>query len=126
MKVAVTSTLPTLDAPVAGQLHRSKYLLTIDLADLLDPDTMEYTAIKNPLLVMSGPEAGELFTRQLFEENVWLVLAGSCSSDIMNALGAAGIQIMVGMSGSVRRALIQFAQMSMADTSIISFEELQD
>ncbi len=120
MKIAVASELPTLDACVATRFHRSKYLLIIDL------DTMEYEAIMNPLLVLSGPAAGKLFAHQLLQENVGKVLASSCNSNIMKFLGNAGIQVIVGMSGSVHRAVEQYREMYNAETSIISFEGLED
>lgn len=112
MKIAVPSTLPTLDACIGTQFHRSKYLLIIDL------DTMEYEAMVNPLLVLSGPAAGKLFAQQLLEENVRIVLASNCGSNISEFLGTAGIRIIAGMSGSVRRAANQLIEMCMAEPSM--------
>ncbi len=120
MKIAVASALPTLDTCVETQFHRSKYILIIDL------DTMEYKAMMNSLLVLSGPAAGKLFAQELLEENVEIVLASNCSSDILKFLGSAGIRIIVGVGGSVRRAVEQFREICSADTSIISFEEIEE
>ena len=120
MKIAVASTLPALDACVAGQFHRSKYLLVIDV------DTMEYEAMMNPLLLLSGPAAGKLFALQLSEQNVGIVLAGNCNSGILEFLGSVGIRVILGKSGSVRRAVEQFKEMCLADTAVIPFEALQD
>lgn len=120
MKIAVASALPTLDACVEAQFHRSKYIL------IIEPDTMEYKAIRNPLLVLSGPATGKLFAQQLLEENVEIVLASNFSSNILKFLGSAGIRIIVGVGGSVRRAVEQFREMCLADTSIISFEEIEE
>ena len=78
----------------------------------------------NPVLVLSGPAAGKLFAEELLRENVRIVLTSNYSSDILTYLANAGIQIIVGMSGSVRNAVEQFKEMTMADTSIISCEEL--
>ncbi len=120
MKIAIPSTLPTLDACVGVQFHRSKYLLIIDF------NTMEYKAVTNPLLLLSGPAAGKLFAMQLSEENVAIVFAGNCNSSILKSLGSVGIQVIVGMSGSVRRALEHFKEMCMADTIIMPVEAMQD
>lgn len=120
MKVAVTSTLPTIDACVGTKLRCSKYLLIVDL------DTMKYEAMPNPFLAVSGPAAGKLFAQQLLEVNISKVLANNCSSDIRKSLGRTGIQIIGGMSGSVISTVKQFKEMCMADTTIMPVEALQD
>lgn len=120
MKIAVASALPTLDACVATQFHRSKYILIIDL------DTMEYKAITNPLLLLSGPATGKLFAQQLSEENVGIVMASNCSSNILRFLGSAGVRIIVGVGGSIRRVVEQFKEMCLADTAVISLEEPEE
>lgn len=120
MKIAVASALPTLDACVATQFHRSKYILIIDL------DTMEYKAITNPLLLLSGPATGKLFAQQLSEENVGIVMASNCSSNILRFLGSAGVRIIVGVGGSIRRVVEQFKELCLADTAVISLEEPEE
>ncbi len=117
MKIAIASALPTLNACVATQFHRSKYILIIDL------DTMEYKAITNPLLLLSGPATGKMFAQQLSEENVEIVMASNCSSNILRFLGSAGVRIIVGVGGSIRRVIEQFKEMCLADTAVISLEE---
>ena len=120
MKIAVPSMLPTLDACVGTQFHQSKYLLIVDSC------TMEYEAMTNPLLLLSGPAAGKLFALQLLEENVATVLANSCNSSILESLVGVGIRVIVGKSGSVRRAVEQFKEMCLADTVVIDFDASQD
>ena len=120
MKVAVPSAFPTVDACVAAELCCSQYLLIITLG------TMEYEAMPNPVMALGGPAAGRLFAQQLLQENVSKVLANNCDSNILKFLGSAGIQIIGGISGSVRRAVKQLKEMGMAETVIIPFESLQD
>ncbi len=120
MKVAVTSTLPTIDACVGTKLRYSKYLLIVDL------DTMGYETMPNPIMALSGPAAGKLFAQQLLGMNISKVLANNCSSDIRKPLGRAGIQIIGGMSGSVSSVVKRFKEMCMADTIIISVEDIQE
>lgn len=123
MKISVVSELPTLDACIGTHFRCSKYLLIIDL------DTMEYEAMPNPVIVLSGPAAGKLFAQQLLQENVRIVLAGSYSSKIsksfLKALGGVGIQIIGGMSGSIRSAVKQFKEICLADTIIMPIEDVQ-
>jgi len=105
MKIAVASTGDTLDACVAPQIQSSKYLLLLDL------DTMDYVVMLNPLTMLSGPAAGKMLAQHLLQENIWKVLAENCNSNILKHLGSAGIQIIGGMSGSVRNAVKEFKEM---------------
>ena len=119
MKVAVPSAFPTVDACVAAELCCSQYLLIITLG------TMEYEAMPNPLLAVSGPAAGELFARQLSQEGVSKVIVDTCSSKIRGSLGRVGIQVMDGMSGPITIAIKQFRKICMADTIIMPVEAVQ-
>ena len=119
MKIAVTSTLPTIDACVGTKLRLSKYLLIIDLG------TMEYEAMPNPIMALSGPAAGKLFAQQLLQKGISRVLANNCGSDILKSLGDVGIQVIGGVSGSVRSAVKRFKEMCKAETIILPAEEVQ-
>ena len=119
MKIAVASTLPTIDACVGTKLRLSKYLLIIDLG------TMEYEAMPNPIMALSGPAAGKLFAQQLLEVNISKVLANNCSSDIRKSLGQTGIQVIGGVSGSVHSAVERFKEMCKAETIILPAEEVK-
>ncbi len=105
MKIAVASAQPNLDGCVEDQFHRSKYIL------IIEPETMEYKSLMNPLLALSGPATGKLFAQELLEENVETVLASNCSSNIFKFVSSAGIRIILGMSGPVRRVVEQFKEM---------------
>lgn len=120
MKIAVASTRPALDACIETHFRCNKYLLIVDL------DTMEYEVMLNPIMALSGPAAGKLFAQQLLEVNVSKVLANNCGSDMLESLGRAGIQLIGGMSGSVRSAVKQFKEMCLAETIVISVEALKD
>ncbi len=118
MNIAVASTGHTLDAGMAPQLERSKYLL------ILDFDTMEFVTMLNPLMMLSGPAAGKMLGQQLSQENVWKILTGKCHSGTLKSVGSAGIQVIAGMSGSVRDAVVEFREMCLANTCIISHTDL--
>ena len=120
MKVAVTSTLPTIDASVGTKLRCSKYLLIVDI------DTMKYEVMPNPFLAASGSAAGKLVAQQLSEVNVSKVLTNNCGSDVLKSLYRTEIQVISGMSGSVRRVVKQFKEMCMADTIIMPIEDIQE
>ncbi len=120
MKIAVTSTLPSLDAPVGTELNDSKYLM------IINPDTMEYKVMMNPIMAVGGPAMWELFTQELLQEDVRIILVGNHNSNISKSLDSAGIQIIGGMDGSVRSDVKQFKKMSMADTVVIAIEDIKD
>ncbi|MHC4105536.1 MAG: NifB/NifX family molybdenum-iron cluster-binding protein [Planctomycetota bacterium] len=124
MKIAVTSTGPTLDDYVSTEFDHSKYLLIVDF------DTLKYEAMISPVLVDSGPAAGRLLAQQLLQENVSKVLASHINFDVLKSflksLRGTGIQIIDGMSGSVRSVVQQFEDICTADTVIIPCEDIID
>ncbi len=126
MKIAVTSTHPTLDAPVGTQLRGSKYLLIIDPELIVNPDTIEYKVMMNPLLALSGPAMWRLFTQELLQEDVRIILSGDNDPKVSRLLGHTGIQVIGGMGGSVSSAVKQFKEMCMADTIIMPVEGIQE
>jgi predicted Fe-Mo cluster-binding NifX family protein len=126
MKVAVTSTLPSFDASVGTKLHSSKYLLIIDTELIVNPDTVEYKVMMNPVMMVSGPAKWKLFSQELFQEDVQVLLSGDCNSEVAKSLGHVGIQVIKGMSGSVRSVVKQFKEMCMADTIIMPVEDIQE
>ncbi len=126
MKIAVTSTHSTLDKPVGNKLHSSKYLLIIDPESIVTPDTIEYKVMMNPLLALSGPAMWKLFTQELLQQDIHIILVGDYNSNASKYLGRAGIQIIGGISGSVRSVVRQFKEMCMADTIIMPVENVQE
>jgi len=101
MKIAVTSTGPTLDDNVEARFGRCPYFL------IIDTDTMEYEAIKNPNIALGGG-AGIQSAQLMSEKGITTVLTGNCGPNAFNVFGQAGIQVIVGVSGPVRNAVEQF------------------
>ncbi|MHC4574138.1 MAG: NifB/NifX family molybdenum-iron cluster-binding protein [Planctomycetota bacterium] len=102
MKVAVTSTGATLEHHVGTRANRCGYLL------IVDTDTMEYEAFQNPAVAVRGTAGSRMVAHLLLQEGVRAILAGGCGADLLRVLGSAGIPILVGMAGSVRRTIEQF------------------
>ena len=124
MKIAVTSTGPTLDDYVSTEFDHSKYLLIIDF------DTLEYEAMISPVIVDSGPAAGKLLAQQLLRADVSKVLASHINFDVLKSflesLRGTGIHIIDGLNGSVRSVVRQFKEMCIADTVVIPSEDIMD
>ena len=102
MKVAITSTGPKLDDLIGTRLDKCSHWLFVD------PVTMGYEAIPNPLTSVSGPAAGKFLARLLREYRVKFILAGGCGCSQFKELGADGMRVLLGMTGSVREAVEKF------------------
>ena len=124
MKIAVTSTGPTLDDYVSTEFDHSKYLLVIDF------DTFEYETMISPIVVDSSSTAGELFAQQLLQSDVSMFLTNHISlsmlKSFLESLRGTGIHIIDGLNGSVRNVVRQFKEMCMADTVVIPSEDIMD
>jgi predicted Fe-Mo cluster-binding NifX family protein len=122
MKIAVTSTGPTLDDNVSTEFGDSKYLLVVDF------DTLKHEVMISPVMMDSGPTAGRLLAEQLLQEDVSKILASHINYDVLKSflksLQGTGIQIIGGMSGSVRSVVRQFKELCMADTIDIPCEDI--
>jgi len=101
MKIAVTSTGPSLDDNVEARFGRCPYFL------IIDTDTMQYEAIENPNIALGGG-AGIQSAQLMSEKGVTAVLTGNCGPNAFNVFGQAGVQVIVGVSGPVRSAAEQF------------------
>ncbi|HDL08395.1 MAG TPA: 4Fe-4S dicluster domain-containing protein [Desulfobacteraceae bacterium] len=101
MKIAVTSTGPTLDSDVEARFGRCAYFL------IIDADTMQFEAIENPNIALGGG-AGIQSAQLMSEKGVTTVLTGNCGPNAFNVFGQAGIQVIVGVSGNIRNAVEQF------------------
>jgi predicted Fe-Mo cluster-binding NifX family protein len=110
MKIAVTSTGPTLDDNVEARFGRCLYFL------IIDPDTMQLEAIENPNIALGGG-AGIQSAQLMSEKGVTTVLTGNCGPNAFNVFGQAGIQVIVGVSGAVRDAVEQFKTGSLSSAS---------
>lgn len=110
MKIAVTSTGPTLDDNVEARFGRCPYFL------IIDTDTMQLEPIENPNIVLGGG-AGIQSAQLMSEKGITTVLTGNCGPNAFNVFGQAGIQVIVGVSGLVRNAVEQFKTGALASAS---------
>ena len=101
MKIAVSATGTTLDDQVDARLGRARYFL------IVDTDTMDFRAIENSN-AMAGGGAGIQTGQMLAQLDVKAVLTGNCGPNAFQVFGAAGIQVIVGVSGQIRAAVENF------------------
>lgn len=110
MKIAVTSTGPTLNDNVEARFGRCPYFL------IIDTDTMEIEPIQNPNISLGGG-AGIQSAQLMAEKGVSAVLTGNCGPNAFSVFGAAGINVITGVTGQVRNAVEQFKSGSMISSS---------
>jgi predicted Fe-Mo cluster-binding NifX family protein/ferredoxin len=110
MKIAVTSTGPTLDDNVEARFGRCAYFL------IIDTETLQYEPIENPNIALGGG-AGIQSAQLMSEKGVTAVLTGNCGPNAFNVFGQAGIQVVVGVSGPVRNAVEQFKKAAFSSAS---------
>jgi predicted Fe-Mo cluster-binding NifX family protein len=101
MKIAVTSTGPTLDEKIEARFGRCPYFV------LVDPNTLQFESIPNPNISLGGG-AGTQSAQLMAEKGVTVVLTGNCGPNAFKTFGAAGIQVITGVDGVVREAVERF------------------
>ena len=110
MKIAVTSTGPTLDDEIEGRFGRCACFL------IIDPNTMEFEAIPNPNLLL-GADAGPKSAQLISDKGVPVVLTGNCGPKAFQTFDAAGITVLTGIIGKVRHVVNRFKEGTLSYTT---------
>ena len=110
MKICVTSTGPSLDAPVDPRFGRCQYFV------IVDSETMEYEAMPNPSVGASGG-AGIQAAQTVAGKGVGAVVTGNLGPNAVQTLTAAGITMVTGASGTVRDAVEQYKSGGLSQTT---------
>ena len=101
MKIAVSATGQDLNALVDARFGRCQYFI------IVDPETMKFEAVPNPNLgAMHG--AGVQTAQMVAGSGASVVLTGNCGPNAFQTLSAAGIQVIAGVSGTVRDAIEKY------------------
>jgi predicted Fe-Mo cluster-binding NifX family protein len=98
MKIAITATAPNLDADIDPRFGRCRYFV------IADPDTMEFETLENSG-AMAGGGAGIATAQAIAGKGIGIVLTGNCGPNAYEALAAAGIKVITGVSGKVGDAI---------------------
>jgi len=98
MKIAVSSTGPTIDADVDPRFGRAQYFL------IVDTDTMEAEAISNNNAV-GGGGVGIASAQLVANKGAETVLTGNCGPNAFSALAQVNVQVITGVSGKIKDAI---------------------
>jgi len=101
MKVAVTATEPSLDAAMDPRFGRCSCFVIVETDDMSLETTENLGSSRGG---GAGIQAAQLMARK----GVKVVLTGNCGPNAHQTLGAAGIDVVVGCSGTVSEALRRF------------------
>ena len=103
MKIAISATGPTLDAEVDPRFGRCQHFI------IADPETMQFEVLDNSSAMAAGG-AGISAAQMIAGQGVKAVLTGNCGPNAYGVLSAAGIQVITGVSGTVKDAAQQYKE----------------
>lgn len=104
MVIAVSSKGNTLDSEIDPRFGRAGFFL------LVDPETMEVKVIENKQNLQLPQGAGIQAAQTVVENGAKTVLTGNCGPKAFKVLRAAGVNVGIGVSGTVKEAVNQYKQ----------------
>lgn len=101
MKIAISAVEPNLDSEVYPRFGRSQYFI------LVDPETMQFEGLTNPNIEASGG-AGIATAQLICNKGASAVITGTIGPKAHQALAAAGLGMLTGVSGPILAAIASF------------------
>ena len=115
MKICVTSQGDNLEAQVDPRFGRCQYFIFVET------DTMEFEAVANQNISGMGGvgvQSGQIVS----DKGAKSVVTGSVGPNAMKTLQSAGVEVMDGVSGTIREAVEQYKKGSLKSTDKPSAE----
>ncbi len=110
MKIAVSSNGKDLDSNIDPRFGRCAYFI------IVETDDMSFEAFDNESIALGGG-AGIQSAQFVASKGAVLVITGNCGPNAVQALSAAGIEIYLGQSGTVRESIEKYMRGDIKSTS---------
>ncbi len=110
MKIAVSATGKDLDAVIDPRFGRCGYFILVETED------MGFEVFDNENRALGGG-AGIQSAQFVASKGAQAVITGNCGPNAVRTLNAAGIEILLGQSGTVREAVEHYKQGRLASTN---------
>lgn len=110
MRIAVTSKGTTLDAQVDPRFGRCAIFLVVET------DDMSFEAVSNTNAAAGGG-TGIQSAQLVADRNVKTVLTGNCGPNAFRTLEAAGLEVVIGVAGTVCEAIEEYKAGKMEATT---------
>jgi predicted Fe-Mo cluster-binding NifX family protein len=111
MKIAITSSGPTLDDPVDPRFGRCAYFVITETND------MSFEAFDNESIAL-GSGAGIQSAQFVASKEVDAVITGNCGPKALQTLSAAKIEVFAGQSGTVRQVIERYNRGNITSTDM--------
>ena len=101
MKIGVSATGGSMDAQVEPRFGRCPFFV------IVDTDTMKFEAFSNPATSLPGG-AGPRTVQEFQQRGAEVILTGNVGPNAQTALEQSGLEVVTGVSGSVREAVEKY------------------
>jgi predicted Fe-Mo cluster-binding NifX family protein len=109
MKICVTATSNSLDAPIDPRFGRCPNFV------IVDSETMQFEAIPNMASGATGG-AGIQAAQTIANKGAEVLITGNVGPNAFQALSAAGVKIVTGASGTVREIVEKYKKGELSET----------
>ena len=110
MKICITAQGDNLDSQIDPRFGRCQYFI------IVDTETLEFEAIQNPNIDAMGG-AGVQSGQFVAGKEVKAVLTGNVGPNAFQTLQAGGLEVIVGVSGSVKEAIEKYKKGELKPTN---------
>lgn len=104
VKVAVSASGKDLQAQVDPRFGRAAGFI------IADPETLDFELVENTQNIRAAQGAGIQAATLVARHKAEVVLTGHCGPKAFQTLRAAGIQVVTGVSGTVKEVLARFQE----------------
>ena len=110
MKIAVSASENNLDAAIDPRFGRCAYFIVVDA------DNMSFEAFDNENIALGGG-AGIQSAQFVASKGASIVITGNVGPNAVRTLSAAGVDVIVGQTGTVRQAIEAYKKGNLTSTS---------